>query len=67
MLDRALSYANHLGLFSEEIDFTSKRLLGNFPQGYSHLALVDAAMTIGGMKVTHEQMLISLLRYPFAG
>jgi len=67
MFDRTLSYANHLGLFSEGIDFTTKRLLGNFPQGYSHLALVDAAMTLGGMKVTEEQMLVSLLRYPFAG
>jgi len=37
--DQLLSYSNHLGLFSEDIDFKSKRLLGNFPQAYSHLAL----------------------------
>ena len=35
MFDQLLSYSNHLGLFSEDIDFKSKRLLGNFPQAYS--------------------------------
>ena len=42
--DTLLSYSNHLGLFSEDIDFDSKRLLGNFPQAYSHLALIDNAL-----------------------
>ena len=44
LLDKVLSYSNHLGLFSEDIDFKTKRLLGNFPQAYSHLALIDAAL-----------------------
>ena len=44
LFDQLLSYSNHLGLFSEDIDFKSKRLLGNFPQAYSHLALIDTAM-----------------------
>ena len=44
LFDELLSYSNHLGLFSEDIDFSSKRLLGNFPQAYSHLALIDTAM-----------------------
>lgn len=38
-----LSCGNHVGLFSEDIDFTTKRLLGNFPQAYSHLALINTA------------------------
>jgi len=42
--DELLSYSNHLGLFSEDLDFKSKRLLGNFPQAYSHLALIETAM-----------------------
>ena len=42
--EQLLSYSNHLGLFSEDIDFNSKRLLGNFPQAYSHLALIDTAI-----------------------
>ena len=43
MFDQLLSYSNHLGLFSEDIDFETKRLLGNFPQAYSHLALIETA------------------------
>lgn len=39
-----LTYSNHLGLFSEDIDFETKRLLGNFPQAYSHLALIETAI-----------------------
>lgn len=42
--DQLLTYSNHLGLFSEDIDFKTKRLLGNFPQAYSHLALIDTAI-----------------------
>jgi GH15 family glucan-1,4-alpha-glucosidase len=61
MFEQVLTYANHLGLFSEGIDFTSKRLLGNFPQGYSHLALIDTAMTLAGREVEEEDLLIEKL------
>ena len=44
MFDKLLNYGNHLQLFSEDIDFKYKRLLGNFPQAYSHLALINTAM-----------------------
>jgi len=44
LFDKLLSYSNHLGLFSEDIDFETKRLLGNFPQAYSHLALIECAI-----------------------
>jgi GH15 family glucan-1,4-alpha-glucosidase len=43
IFEELLSYGNHLGLFSEDIDFSTKRLLGNFPQAYSHLALINTA------------------------
>ena len=46
-----LSCGNHLGLFSEDIDFSTKRLLGNFPQAYSHLALIDTAAMFSEEKV----------------
>ena len=46
LFEQLLSYSNHVGLFSEDIDFKSKRLLGNFPQAYSHLALIETATLI---------------------
>ena len=46
MFEQLLSYSNHLGLFSEDIDFKTKRLLGNFPQAYSHLALIETAINM---------------------
>jgi GH15 family glucan-1,4-alpha-glucosidase len=44
LFETLLGYSNHLGLFSEDIDFKTKRLLGNFPQAYSHLALIECAI-----------------------
>jgi GH15 family glucan-1,4-alpha-glucosidase len=44
---RVLSYANPVGLFSEDIDPTTGRLVGNFPQAYTHVGLIHAAITIG--------------------
>jgi GH15 family glucan-1,4-alpha-glucosidase len=44
IFENLLTYGNHLGLFSEDIHFSSKRLLGNFPQAYSHLALINTAI-----------------------
>lgn len=46
MFHTILKYSNHLGLYSEDIDFTTKRLLGNFPQAYSHLALIETAIIL---------------------
>ncbi len=43
IFDNLLACANHVGLLSEDIDFATKRLLGNFPQAYSHLALINTA------------------------
>jgi GH15 family glucan-1,4-alpha-glucosidase len=44
MVDRLLSLRNDLGLLSEEYDTGLKRLTGNFPQGFSHLSLVQTVL-----------------------
>lgn len=54
--DQVLSYSNHLGLFSEDIDFQTKRLLGNFPQAYSHLALIETAINFSGGISEQEEL-----------
>lgn len=46
LFDTLIGYSNHLGLMSEDIDFKTKRLLGNFPQAYSHLALIETAINL---------------------
>ena len=43
--EKMLTYANHLGLYSEEIG-SSGELLGNFPQAFTHLALISAAVNL---------------------
>ena len=57
--EQLLSYSNHLGLFSEDIDFKTKRLLGNFPQAYSHLALIECAINFSRKK-GEQKMLESI-------
>ena len=49
LFKQLLTYSNHLGLFSEDIDFETKRLLGNFPQAYSHLALIETAINLSNV------------------
>ncbi|MBX7158814.1 MAG: glycoside hydrolase family 15 protein [Acidimicrobiia bacterium] len=43
--EKMLTYGNHLGLYSEEIGLTGEQL-GNFPQAFSHLALINAAVNL---------------------
>lgn len=45
--ERLLADRNHLGLLGEDLHLTTRRQLGNFPQAYSHLALIDTAMAFG--------------------
>jgi GH15 family glucan-1,4-alpha-glucosidase len=45
VFEKMFTYANHLGLYSEEIDATGGQL-GNFPQAFSHLSLISAAINL---------------------
>jgi alpha,alpha-trehalase len=47
LFNRLQTYANPLGLFSEDIEPVTGRLLGNFPQAYTHVGIIHAAITIG--------------------
>ena len=44
LFNQMLRNGNHLGLFSEHLDFDTKEQSGNFPQAYSHLAVVNTAL-----------------------
>ncbi len=49
MFERLLSLRNDLGLLSEEYDPRAGRLVGNFPQAFSHIALISTAMNLSAM------------------
>jgi len=46
MFERLLALRNDLGLLSEEYDPTAKRLVGNFPQAFSHIGLINTALLL---------------------
>jgi len=52
VFENACSTANDLRLHSEEFDAQNKMMLGNFPQGLSHLSCISAARAIGEMEKT---------------
>ncbi|WP_439185059.1 glycoside hydrolase family 15 protein [Carboxylicivirga taeanensis] len=56
--DALLACSNHLGLFSEDLDFKTRRLLGNFPQAYSHLAIIETAITLSGAQISKEAQIM---------
>jgi GH15 family glucan-1,4-alpha-glucosidase len=48
VFEAALSYANELDLFAEEIEPDTGEALGNFPQAFTHLGVINAAMALCG-------------------
>jgi GH15 family glucan-1,4-alpha-glucosidase len=56
MLDRLIGLSNDLGLLSEEYDVGAGRLVGNFPQAFSHVSLVNSAFNLSGHPTMDEQV-----------
>lgn len=64
---KMLTYANHLGLYAEEIDPTGQQV-GNFPQAFTHLALIDAVLSLDReLARPNGHMLIGPERAPAGG
>ena len=55
LFERLLLLRNDLGLLSEEYDVQRQRLVGNFPQAFSHIALVNAAFDLEDETTMHER------------
>ena len=66
LCEKLLSYASPLGLYAEEIDPRSGRHLGNFPQAFTHLALINAVMHViradQGLETSHFPLDRELIR-----
>ncbi len=62
MMERLLRVASPLGLYAEEFDTSTGRHLGNFPQAFSHLALIEAAARIIVAEVLEDFSLTDALR-----
>jgi GH15 family glucan-1,4-alpha-glucosidase len=54
LFNRLLALCNDVGLLAEEYDSRSKRMLGNFPQAFSHVALVNAALNLARKSVARR-------------
>jgi GH15 family glucan-1,4-alpha-glucosidase len=55
LFERLLGLTNDLGLLAEEYDVARQRQVGNFPQAFSHLALIVAARDISGAESVHKR------------
>ena len=67
-MDKLLSVASPLGLYAEEFDTSTGRHLGNFPQAFTHLALINAVMHVirADQQLAREQPLLDTRRRELA-
>jgi GH15 family glucan-1,4-alpha-glucosidase len=64
MCEKLLAYSSPLGLYAEEIDTRSGRHLGNFPQAFTHLALINAVMHVIGAEQAVDARFSAFTRDP---
>jgi GH15 family glucan-1,4-alpha-glucosidase len=62
IFENILKCSNHLGLLSEHIDIETGELLGNFPQAYSHLGLIQSALLLNGEEVSFENEIFRFIK-----
>jgi GH15 family glucan-1,4-alpha-glucosidase len=55
LCERLLGYSSPLGLYAEELDAKSARHLGNYPQAFTHLALINAVIHV--VRVDQQQLI----------
>ena len=55
LFEKLLALQNDVGLLSEEYDFSARRLVGNFPQAFSHIALVNTALNLSRVERVARQ------------
>jgi len=55
LFERLLELQNDLGLLAEEYDPRERRLLGNFPQAFTHVGLVNSAYNLSHHESPHQQ------------
>ncbi len=67
MFERLLSLRNDLGLLSEEYDPVAKRLVGNFPQAFSHVSLVNSAYNLSSVDKLGHSTVAGLSSLPVGG
>jgi GH15 family glucan-1,4-alpha-glucosidase len=60
IFERAAQFVNDVGLLSEEVDPVSGELLGNFPQAFSHIGLVNAAWAISETELGQTPPVVSV-------
>ncbi|HLG63003.1 MAG TPA: glycoside hydrolase family 15 protein [Ktedonosporobacter sp.] len=55
LFERLLGHAGRLGLFSEEIDSRNNMALGNYPQAFTHIALINSASNLRKAEIRHSE------------
>jgi GH15 family glucan-1,4-alpha-glucosidase len=63
LFERILKYASPLGLFSEEVDTQSSMALGNYPQAFTHIALINSADNLRKSEI-HRSALLEHYKHP---